>query len=81
MNTWDLNKQLENNEISIIYGFNGKNIIIISEKELEKIKENDCIEFGIQTLKVKKELKTFAIPNIDSTININKKVYVYEVDI
>lgn len=80
MKTLDLNEQLENNEVSIIYGFGSKNIIIISEKKLRLYEKNDCIKFGIQTIKIIKELKKFSIPSIDSTINVNKNIYVYEVE-
>lgn len=80
MKIWDLNQELKDNKVSIIYGFGTENIIIISEKELEKYKMDDYIKFGIQILKIKKELKKFSIPSIDSTINIHKKIYVYEVE-
>lgn len=80
MKIWDLNQELKDNKVSIIYGFGTENIIIISEKKLEKYKTDDYIKFGIQILKIKKELKKFSIPSIDSTINIQKKIYVYEVE-
>lgn len=80
MKVLDLNEQLENNEISIIYGFGSNNIIIISEKKLKLYEKNDFIKFGIQTIKIIKELKNFSIPSIDSTININKNIYTYEVE-
>lgn len=80
MKVWNLDDYLEKELVSIIYGFSNKCVIIISDVAIEPFKVGDYIEFGIQKLKIDHIPKEFSIPDMDSTINIHKNIYCYEVE-
>lgn len=83
----NLDDKILNNEISIFFGYTSNNInpliIIVSENsdlDIEKLNIGDIIEFGIQQLEVvSNNVSSFKIPDLDVIININKKVYGFEV--
>lgn len=83
----NLDDKILNNETSIFFGYTSNNInpliIIVSENndlDIEKLNIGDIIEFGIQQLEVvSNNVSSFKIPDLDVIININKKVYGFEV--
>lgn len=83
----NLDDKILNNETSIFFGYTSNNInpliIIVSENNdlyIEKLNIGDIIEFGIQQLEVvSNNVSSFKIPDLDVIININKKVYGFEV--
>lgn len=80
MKVWNLDNYLKKELVTIVYGFSKGCVIIISDVAIEPFKVGDYIEFGIQKLKICYIPKEFSIPDMDSTINIHKNIYCYEVE-